>query len=156
MIHKITNLRSEMIKFVLLSIAVIIVLLGIYTYNNQTAEKSVPKPAVSKKQLDVRKTEISIVTQKVKEKESSVKNITVKSPKVVSTELTQEILNEQELDKGLTLENIENMDVSDEEKELLIADMVYHQTSTNENARVLTYEEGLELIANDVKNGIIE
>jgi len=147
--------RSEMIKFVLVFIAVILMILGIYNYSNQSTEKNTPKPTISDKKKEVAKIEkVSIVTQAHKEKKSAVKNTRVTSQKVVSQKPIQGM--EQEINKGLTLESIENANVSDEEKELLIADIVYHQTNIEDEAEVLTFEEGLELIANDVKNGIIK
>jgi len=150
-----TDSRIEMIKFVLAFIALILVMLGIYTYSNQDAKKTVPtSPSVTQ---EVEETEeVSPQIQEVKAKKSSAKNITVKSPKVVSHEVNQEVVNEEDIGKGLTLESIENMDLNKEEKELLMADMVYYQSKFNKPSKVLTFEEGLKLIADDVKNGIIE
>ena len=103
-----------MIKFVLVFIAVILMILGIYSYSNQSTEKNTATPTISGKKKEVKKIEkVSVVTQEVKEKKSSVKNITVKSPKVVSKEVGKEVENEAEIGKGLTLENIEDSDLSD-------------------------------------------
>ena len=147
--------RSEMIKFVLVFSAVILMILGIYSYSNQSTEKNTPKPTISDKKKEVIKIEkVSVVTQALKEEKKSLKNMSVKSPKIVSKEPIQEV--KKEIGKDLTLESIENENLSDEEKELLIADIAYHQTSIEDEAEVLTFKEGLELIANDVKNGIIE
>ena len=138
-------------KFILVSIAVILVILGIYTYSNQSTEKSSPTPSVSEKKKEVKKTEkVSVVVQEVKEKKSSVKNITVKSPKVIS----QEMGNEEEIGEGLTLESIENADVSDEEKEVMRMDMAYEHNLNSEPSEPLSYEEVREMIEQDVKNGI--
>ena len=79
-------------KFVLILIAAILVFLGIYTYSYQTTEKSAPIPKTFEKKVEAQETEkVSVVTQEVKEKKSSVKNIAVKSPKVVSQEVSPEM-----------------------------------------------------------------
>ena len=149
--------RSEMIKFVLVFIAVILMALGIYKYSNQSSEIHTQKPTISEKKKEVKETEkVSVVTQKVKEKKSSVKNIMVTSPKVVSQEPTQEIENEEEIGKGLTLESIENADVSDEEKEEMLDDMVYNQSLKAEPSEPLSEEEIFNIIDQDLKNGLIK
>ena len=83
-------------------------------------------------------------------KKSSVKNITVKSPKVVSQEQTQEM--EEEVGKGLTLEGIENADVSDEERERMIDDMVYDKDLNTPHEPTLGEAEILKIINEDNKD----
>jgi len=88
--------RSEMIKFVLVFIAVILMALGIYNYSNQSTEIHTPKPTISEKKKEVKETEkVSVVAQEVNVKKSSAKSLTVKSQKVVSEEPTQEMENDE-------------------------------------------------------------
>jgi hypothetical protein len=143
-----------MIKFVLLFIAVTLMTLGIYNYSNQSTEKNTPTPTISEKKKEVKETEkVSVVAQEVKEKKSSAKNIMVKSPKVVSTKSTHEMVNKEEIGKGLTLESIENADVSDEEKEIMLTDMLYYQNKHNTNNDRLTPSEIDALMTKDIEEG---
>ena len=149
-----------MIKFVLVFIAVILMILGIYNYSNQSTEIHTPKPTISEKKKEVKEIEkVSIVTQEVKEKKSSVKNITALSPKVVS-ELPihvngeESMQDEEEIGKGLTLESIENADVSDEEKKVMKLDMVYNQSKHMPYEPTLNEEEIINMLENDMKNGL--
>ena len=144
-------------KFVLILIAAILVFLGIYTYSNQTTDKSAPVPKISEKKVEVQKTEkVSVVTQEVIEKKSSVKNIAAKSPKVVSKESNKEMENKTEISEGLTLESIENADVSDEEQERMLDDMAYNESLKVTDSRKLSDEEILKIIDEDLKNGPIQ
>ena len=139
--------RIEMIKFVLAFIALILVILGIYTYTNQESEKTVPTPASVTQKVEVQETEeVLPQTKEVKEKTSSVKNATVKSPKVVSHKTSYEMADTEEIGKGLTLESIENADVSDEEKERMIDQMVYYQSLQTSDIEPLGEEEILKMI----------
>jgi len=136
-----------MIKFVLAFIALILVILGIYTYTNQESEKTVPTPASVTQKVEVQETEeVLPQTKEVKEKTSSVKNATVKSPKVVSHKTSYEMADTEEIGKGLTLESIENADVSDEEKERMIDQMVYYQSLQTSDIEPLGEEEILKMI----------
>ena len=144
-------------KFVLILIAAILVFLGIYTYSNQTTEKSAPVPKISEKKIEAQETEkVSVVTQKVKEKKSSAKNITIKSPKVAPQEQTQEMENEETIGEDVTLESIENANVSDEGKERMRDDMVYHQSIHTVPAKPLSDEEIQKIIVEDLKNGFTQ
>jgi len=58
--------------------------------------------------------------------------------------------------QGVTLESIKNSNLSEEEKELLLADMIYYQSITQEKPRQLREEEALDLIEKDLAEGIIE
>ena len=138
-------------KFVLGLIVAILVALGIYTYSNQSTEKSNPTPSISEKKIDVRKTEkVSVVAREVQKKKSSVKNITVKSPKVVSQKVSRETEDGKTIGEGLTLEGIENTDVSDEEKEGMRDDMAYYQSLHMKPKPALNEEEILKLIEEDI------
>ena len=166
-------------KFVLILIAAILVFLGIYTYSNQTTEKSAPIPKTFEKKVEAQETEkVSVVTQEVKEKKSSVKNIAVKSPKVVSQELSEEMQNEEmqneemeneeivsssstfegmqdeiadfsNIGKGLTLESIQNSDVSEDEKELMLDDLAAYQSYRDRNNPSISKEEGMKALTKE-------
>jgi len=148
-----TDSRIEMIKFVLAFIALILVILGIYTYSNQDAKKTVPTPSSVTKvtqKVEVEETEeVLPQTKEVKAKTSSVKNTTVKSPKVVSHKTSNEMEDTEEIGKGLTLESIENADVSDEEKEIMKMDMLYYQSKHLKAKSSLTDEEIQQMLLND-------
>jgi len=129
--------------------------LGIYNYSNQSTEIHTPKPTISEKKIAVKETEkVSVVTQKVKEKESSVKNITVKSPKVISKKLTQELVSEEETGKDITLESIDN--ASDEEKRYMRDEMAYSQSVNSVFEPTLDEEEILKIMEDDMKSRIIK
>ena len=145
--------RSEMIKFVLVFIAVILMALGIYNYSNQNTEIHTPKPTISEKKKAAKEIEkVSVVTQEVKEKKSSAKNTMAQSPKVVLQETTQEMESEEDIGKALTLESIKNTDMSDEEKERMIDDMVYHKDLNIPADPTLGEEEILKIINEDNKD----
>ena len=145
-----------MIKFVLISVTAVLMILGIYTYSNQTSEKSSPIPTISEKKKEVKTIKKSVVTQEVKEKKSSVKNITVKSPKVVSEEPTYEITNEEEIGKGLTLESIDNANVSDEEREIMRSDLAYYQSLHSEPSEPITKDAIRKMMEKDLKSGLLQ
>jgi len=144
-----------MMKFVLGLIVAILVALGIYTYSNQSTEKSNPTPSISEKKIEVKKTEkVSVVAHEVKAKKSSAKNITAKSPKVVSSETSNEMADEEEIGKGLTLEGIENADVSEEKKQIMIGEMLYYNTTHRPESQInsLSRKELYDQIHGDMKN----
>ena len=131
--------------------------LGIYTYSNQATEKGAPVPKISEKKVEVQETEkVSVVTQEVKEKKSSAKNIAVKSPKVVSKESNKEMENKTEISEGLTLESIENADVSDEKQQRMLDDMAYNESLKVTDSHKLSDEEILKIIDEDLKNNLIQ
>ena len=144
-----------MIKFVLISVAAVLVLLGIYTYSQQAESKpSVSTSPVAEKKVTVEeKKEVSPQTQHVtKPKTLPKKEMAAESPKVVSHESTQERGNEMEIGKGLTLEDIENADVSEEEKAQMRDDLAYYQSLHTPPSDPLSDEEILETIKEDLKN----
>ena len=144
-----------MIKFVLVFIAVILMILGIYNYSNQSTEIHTQKPTISEKKKEVKETEkVSVVAQEVNVKKSSEKNIMVTSPKVVS-ELPINVNDEEEIGKDLTLESIENTDVSDEEKEHMLDDMVYNQSINSPSSDPIGDEENLNILYEDLSSGHI-
>ena len=156
-------------KFVLILVAAILMVLGIYTYSNQTTEKSTPIPKISEKKIEVQETKkVSVVTHEVKEKKSSVKNIAVKSPEVVSKEPNEEVENEEmassnsvfegmqdtvadfsNIGKGLTLESIQNSNVSEHEKELMLDDLAAYQSYRDRNNPSISEEEGIKALTKE-------
>ena len=151
-----TDSRIEMIKFVLAFIALILVMLGIYTYTNQESEKTVPTPASVTQKVEVQETEEVLPQAKeVKEKTSSVKNATVKSPKVVSHKTSYEMADTEEIGKGLTLESIENADVSEEEKMRMISDLIYYNKQHNINQSEVTASDIESLMKADFEKNLV-
>jgi len=148
-----------MIKFLLGFVAVIVVLLTAYMFLNKPSQTP-KKETISKVgKQDVSKTKIAVseVTQKVKEEKTSSKKVSTKSQKVVSHEPNKEIVeNEDEIGKGLTLESIENADVSDEEKEHMRYDFAYDQAKHTDFPEPLSEEEMEKVVEEDIKNGLIQ
>ena len=143
-----------MMKFVLGLIVAILVALGIYTYSNQSTEKSNPTPSISEKKIEVKETEkVSVVAQEVQKKKSSVKAKKVIDRVSVTKESTGQ---EETIGEGLTLEGIENTDVSDEEKERMLDDMAYNQSLEVNDEPTVSDEEVLKIIDQDLKNGLIK
>jgi len=162
-----TDSRIEMIKFVLAFIALILVILGIYTYTNQDAKKTVPTSSSVTQKVEVEE-KVLPQAHEVKVKKSSVKNITVKSPKVVSEELNEEAENKEmsnststfegmqdkvadfsNIGKGLTLESIQNSDVSEHEKELMLDDLAANQSYKDRNTPSISEEEGIKALTKE-------
>lgn len=139
-----------MIKFVLAVVAVVFVGLAYYAYTDKPNNIDV-KTAVTEK--EPRKTEkVSVVAQDLKEKKSSIKNIMAKSPKIVSKESNEEMENEMEIGEDLTLEGIENTDLSDEKKEEMLNDLAYSMVNLVEDEQTPTEEEILKTILEDENN----
>ena len=141
-------------KFVLILIAAILVFLGIYTYSNQTTEKSTPIPKISEKKIEVQETEkVSVVTQELKEKKSSVKNIAAKSPKVVSQEvlssahsattMDDELATEEDYDPSSNQtsdEPISNKEWNDIEKQMIASGQISQEDDTSASTENLGYD----------------
>jgi len=126
-----------MIKIILVLIAFILVLLGIYTYSNQTIQKSSPIPTIYKKE----KKQVSIVAPKVKEKKNLEQIIDVKSP---DTQVENSI-------EEKSYHDIENdSELSNQERDALIADKAYHEVLTNNSpAKTFSEEALVEMVNND-------
>ena len=143
-----------MIKFLLGFVALIVVLLATYMFTSKPTKtpKTTTVTKVEKKDVSEKEAEVS----EVKEEKTHKRVISVaKSPKVVSTESANEMGNQEELGKGLTLESIENADVSDKEKEQMRHDLVYYQGIHMEPTNPLGDDEIEEMIEEDMKNGLI-
>jgi len=149
-------------KFVIGLIALIFIALAVYVFTGQSS-KEVAKSTVTQKmkKTEVIKTKVekpvevakevgTFSKQKVqKNDEMSVKSISTNERQVSSS-------SENEIGKGLTLEGIENADVSDEEKEQMRDDMVYYESLNAEPSKPLNEEEIFNIIDEDLKNGLIE
>jgi len=150
----------KLIKFILAIIAMIFVGLAAYVYMNpKETDTSVAKVTqktetsiVKQETPSVQKESVSAKAEVVSNK-SSAKNTTAKSPKVVSHETSQEMADTEEIGKGLTLESIENANVSEEEKERMLDDMVYYQGEHTEPSAPLSDEEIQKTIEEDIKLG---
>jgi len=134
-----------MIKFVLAFIALILVILGIYTYTNQDAKKTVPTSSSVTKDTQKIEVEEKVLPQahEVKAKKSSVKNIAVKSPKVVSSETSNEMADEEDI----TQEDIDSAG-SEEEEKRMISLAAYKETSKTQRAEALSEEDFLKVLKN--------
>jgi len=141
-----------MIKFLLGFVALIVVLLATYMFTSKPTEtpKTTTVTKVEKKDVSEKEAEVS----EVKEERTPKRVISVaKSPKVVSTESANyEMVNEEEIGKDLTLEGIENTDVSDEEKEHMLDDMVYNQSINSPSSDPIGDEENLNILYEDLSS----
>lgn len=139
-------------KFVLGLVAIIIISLAVYvtmgSNGTQQVQKEVAKAVQPKEEVS------QVVPAKVKAKKSSVKNITVKSPKVVSKEVNQEMENKDEIGKGITQEDIDNAK-SDEERELMEIDMLTYHSNHIISLPPPTKDEERQIIEDGVKDGIL-
>ena len=137
-----TDSRIEMIKFVLAFIALILVILGIYTYTNQDAKKTVLTSSSLTQKVEVEE-KVLPQAHEVKAKKSSAKNITVKSPEVVSSETSNEMADEEDI----TQEDIDSAG-SEEEKKRMISLAAYKETSKTQRAEALSEEDFLKVLKN--------
>ena len=146
-----------MIKFVIGSIALIFVVLAVYVYTGEKSEevsKSVVTHEVVKDKANKRET-VEVVNEVSSQTKPTVKKDKLLVENTYNTE--EETLNSEDgTGKGLTLESIENADVSDEEKERMVDYMIYQQSLNMEPSEPLSEEEILNIIEQDLKNGLIQ
>lgn len=155
-----------MIKFLLIFIAAILVMLGIYSYTNQESKKPVLKSSIPEKKIEVTETEKVLTQPKVvKVKKRVTESLTVNPPKVISHEETKEMEDKEGIGKGLmlngnqnsvadfskigeglTLEGIENSDVSEHEKNLMLDDLAAYQSYRGRNNPSISKEEGTKAL----------
>ena len=134
-------------KFVLGLVALVLVGLLLYVYtgkeNKQSQKQTVHKTV---KEETSSHEVVTPVEKKVPEKVKPVVQPTVKkeSLKVENTSNSDSNTGED-----LTLESIENADVSDEEKERMKMDMVYNESINTEETSPSTSKEIEEMIAKD-------
>jgi hypothetical protein len=148
-----------MIKFVIGLIALIFVALAVYVYTDkkgQEVTKSIVTHKVLKKEVTKDKVLKPVkVTKKVVSTKPMANKKTERLVKSTSPEV-QMTNSENEIGEGLTLESIENADVSDEEKERIIDDMAYYQGLHTEPSESLSDKEIQKMIDEDLKNGFIQ
>jgi len=139
-----------MIKLILGLIAVLMVLIA-YTFT-QSEEK------VEDKVIKKIKTK---VTKKQKVKQPKVKEYVSVKGNIIdevialqkSVTMSDSVESTDDIGEGLTLEDIESADVSDEEKERMRDDLVYYQAKHTEASEPVSEEEILKIIIEDTKNG---
>ena len=150
-----------MIKFIIGLVAVVLLALGAYLFTHsperveqkvsQKREHTLPKShEVAEPKVSQPKTEAHL-SQKAKEKDVMDEVIASQS----SIESSSSAKSSEEIGKGLTLEEIENADVSEEEKERMKMDMIYYQSKHMPNEPALSDEEIQKMIEEDAKNGIL-
>lgn len=146
-----------MIKGVLLLISVILISLVYVTFKKDQKVDNIPltKETTStskREQIEPIQNTKTILIDKPKEEVS--KKIIIENIKVD----THNLGDTKDIGKGLTIEYIESLDISRDQKEILIADIVYQESLQKENENEIlpmTHSQALELIENDVKNGIL-
>ncbi len=138
-------------KFVLGLVALVLVGLLLYVYtskeNKQPQKQTVHKTV---KEVTPSHEEVTSVEKKVSEKVKPVVQHTVKKE---SLKVTNTSNSDDKIGEGLTLESIENADVSDEEKEIMLTDMLYYQNKHNPNNNRLTPSEIDALMTKDIEEG---
>jgi len=149
-----------MIKVILGLIAVVFLALAgyMFTQSSKTAEHKVTKNTEAKVMTshEVEKPKVSEpkikehLSAKVENKDVSEMDKVIASYK--SIEISDSAESSDEIGKGLTLEGIENANVSDEEKERMRDDMAYYQSQYTDPSESLSDEEILELIKKDLNN----
>ena len=153
--------RRLMIKFIIGLVAVVLLALGAYMFTHslerveqkvsQKREHALPKShEVAEPKVSQPKTEAHL-SQKAKEKDVLDEVITSQS----SIESSNSAKSSEEIGKGLTLEEIENADVSEEEKERMRDDMVYYQGVHMDPQPTLSEEEVQKMIEEDLEKGLI-
>ncbi len=150
-----------MIKFVIGLIALIFVVLSVYIYTGEKAEEPakriitsdrVKKNVTEEKSVSVTK-KVSAQTKLVPSKRVVKDDLSIKSSSYKEERATNL---ENEIGEGLTLESIENANVSDEEKERMRDDLAYYQSIHMNSTPSLSEEEILKLIEKDLHNSQIK
>jgi len=152
-------------KYILILISIILIALTSYVIieknsqedNKQVDEKKdikiVKKPVIDEP-ITTKSTQETKAVHKVKHPN---KNETFIDPDGDTITLDHTSNNKKIIiGKGLTLEKIEKLNLSEEEKELLVADMLYYEDLTRSKAIHLSEDEALDLIEKDLEQGIIE
>jgi len=141
-----------MIKVILGLVAVVFLALAgyMFTQSSKTAEHKVAQKVKTKVTTSHEVEKPKVSQPKVKEHLSAKVEKKDVMDKVItshkSAEISDSAESSDEIGKGLTLEGIENADVSDEEKERMRDDLAYHLSLEKRNETSLSEEEILELI----------
>jgi len=146
-----------MIKFVIGLIALIFVALTAYVYTGKKG-KEVTKRVVTHKVVkeEVTESKVEKPVEVTKEVGTSVKqNVVEKKLTGKSTSSKEKyVISENEIGKGLTLESIENADVSDEEKERLLSELVSYESYKVRNEPSVAPEEDLERLKEIIEKNL--
>jgi hypothetical protein len=138
-----------MIKFLLGFVTLMVVLLAAYMFTdkpNETPKTTMTK--VEKRDVSEKRVEVS----ETKEVKTSKKVVSVAKPlKDLKRKVSKVSHSEAAIGEGLTLESIENADVSDEEKKDMLDDLVFNYSLNMEDSPSLSEEELLKVIEEDLK-----
>jgi len=150
-------------KYILTIITIILIAFISYMYINKNPVKQLNKinhNTTTKKNTLMKKNKNQPMSQvkpmqMINHKEKYETFIDENGEKItLNTRITN---HEVKIPDGLTFEKIENSDLSEEEKEILLADMIYYGDMTrNHREKPLTHTEALDLIRQDLENGLIE
>ena len=148
-------------KFVIGLIALIFIALAVYVFTGKSG-KDIAKSTVTHKmnKTEAIKAEVAKPINVAKEADPSSKQKVQKNDKMSvkstsSNEGQVSTSSENEIGKGLTLESIENANVSEDKKEQMITDILYQQSLNTIDEPSLTEEDVLRLIDEDLKNGLL-
>jgi len=144
-----------MIKFLLGFVTLVVVLLATYMFTNKSNEtpKKITITKVEKKDVSTEQVEVSKVkklkapNKKVSSGGKSPQNAVKSISKVNQTETTN-------IGEGLTLEGIKNADVSDEEKERLLGELVSYEIYKVRNEPSVAPEEDLERLKQIIEKNL--
>jgi len=143
-----------MIKFILGFIAIVLLALVAYTFtqSEKKAEHKVVKEVETKVE-NTQKVEQPKVTQPKVKKHISVKEDAIDEviTSQKSVEISDSVESSDEIGKDLTLEGIENANVSDEEKARMRDDLTYYQAEHTEPSEPLGNEEVEKMMIEDLK-----
>ena len=146
-----------MIKFLLGFVALIVVLLATYMFTSKPNEipkktiTKVEKKDVSKKQME-ESTTTQVKSPTVEVEKQKFKNVLTSLQQ--HSQLVNRVKPTDEIGKNLTLEIIENTNVSDEEKQIMIGEMLYYDTTHRPESEInfLSKKEIYNKIHNNMKN----
>ena len=142
--------RRRVMKFVLGLVALVLVGLLLYVYTSKE-NKQPQKQTVHKtlKEVTPLQEEVTSVEKKVSQKAKPVVQHAVRKESLKEVEKTSN--SEGKIGEGLTFEGIENADVSDEEKQRMLDQLVYRQ-GLNAEYEPLSKEDRREILLKNLKN----
>jgi len=145
-------------KFIIGLIALIFIALVVYIFTGKN-HKEVAKSAVAHKieKMDVTKTKVEKHVEVVREVSSSVKSVAKQDKTNVKKDSNEENFasSENEIGKGLTLEGIENADLSDEESERMRDDLANYKNAQERTSTSISLEEIVQFIKKDFEQDLI-
>jgi len=139
-------------KFVLGLVALVLVGLLLYVYTGKE-NKQLQKQTVHKtvKEVTPAKVEVTSVEKKVSEKVKPVVQHTVKKE---SLKVSNTSNSDGEIGEDLTLESIENADLSDKEKDRLLGELVSYEIYKVRNEPSAFPEEDLERLKQTIEKNL--